>query len=541
MIDTLHIKNIGIIDDMSVNLHEGFNVLTGETGAGKTLIIDSLQILAGGRFSKEMIRRGEKNSYVEASIYIKNEQGEEENIIVSREINIAGRNLCKINGRLVTVNELKDFMQNIIDIHGQNDNQTILDPKSHIEFLDDYIGNEITIIKAEYKKQYDMYLKVKSELKQNYGDDKEKQRKIDLLRYQLNEIDEADLKENEEDEVESKLRIINNSEKISSNLNEAYYELSDNILGSLSNVLKSIDKISNIDDKYLDLTSRIRSSYYELEESERDLDSFKDDIEYDEEEKQRLEQRLDLIQDLKRKYGNNILEILKYREKIEKELFDIENLDEYINKLKKDKENIEKCLFELSDKMNTLRRKVSKELSERINLELYDMEMKNAKFEVSILDEEKFNINGLNKVEFLIITNVGEEAKPLIKIASGGEMSRIMLGIKKVLSDVDKVPILIFDEIDTGISGVAAKRVGYKIREISKKHQVICVTHLATIVAKADYNYFISKSVDNDKTKTSIKLLDEDEVIKEIARISTGEVTEISMKHAKELRKDRVA
>ena len=265
MIDTLHIKNIGIIDDMSVNLHEGFNVLTGETGAGKTLIIDSLQILAGGRFSKEMIRRGEKNSYVEASIYIKNEQGEEENIIVSREVNIAGRNLCKINGRLVTVNELKDFMQNIIDIHGQNDNQTILDPKSHIEFLDDYIGNEITIIKE-----------VKSELKQNYGDDKEKQRKIDLLRYQLNEIDEAGLKENEEDEVESKLRIINNSEKISSNLNEAYYELSDNILGSLSNVLKSIDKISNIDDKYLDLASRIRSSYYELEESERDLDSFKD-------------------------------------------------------------------------------------------------------------------------------------------------------------------------------------------------------------------------------------------------------------------------
>ena len=541
MIDTLHIKNIGIIDDLSVNLNEGFNVLTGETGAGKTLIIDSLQILAGGRFSKEMIRRGEKMSYVEASIYIKKETGEEENIIVSREINLAGRNLCKINGRLVTVNELKEFMQNVIDIHGQNDNQTILDPGSHIEFLDDYIGLELKGIKEEYENQYDMYIKVKNELKMNYGDDMEKQRKIDLLRYQVNEIVEADLKLNEEEEIEGRLRIINNSEKIASNLNEAYYLLNDNILGELSLVLRAIDKISNIDEKYLELASRIRSSYYEIEEAERDLDSYKDDMEFDEEEKQKLENRYDLIQDLKRKYGNNITEILKYKEKIEKELFDIENLDEYINKLKKDKAEIEGRLTVLAEKMSNLRKEISKELAERINLELKDMEMKSAKFYVQVTDEEKFNSNGLNKVEFLIITNVGEEYKPLIKIASGGEMSRIMLGIKKVLSDVDKVPVLIFDEIDTGISGVAAKKVGYKIREISKKHQVICVTHLATIVAKGDYNYFISKKVEEDKTKTSIKLLDEEEVIKEIARISTGEVTEISMKHARELRKDRVA
>ena len=541
MIDTLHIKNIGIIDDLSVNLNEGFNVLTGETGAGKTLIIDSLQILAGGRFSKEMIRRGEKMSYVEASIYIKKETGEEENIIVSREINLAGRNLCKINGRLVTVNELKEFMQNVIDIHGQNDNQTILDPGSHIEFLDDYIGLELKGIKEEYENQYDMYIKVKNELKMNYGDDMEKQRKIDLLRYQVNEIVEADLKLNEEEEIEGRLRIINNSEKIASNLNEAYYLLNDNILGELSLVLRAIDKISNIDEKYLELASRIRSSYYEIEEAEIDLYSYKDDMEFDEEEKQKLENRYDLIQDLKRKYGNNITEILKYKEKIEKELFDIENLDEYINKLKKDKAEIEGRLTVLADKMSNLRKEISKELAERINLELKDMEMKSAKFYVQVTDEEKFNSNGLNKVEFLIITNVGEEYKPLIKIASGGEMSRIMLGIKKVLSDVDKVPVLIFDDIDTGISGVAAKKVGYKIREISKKHQVICVTHLATIVAKGDYNYFISKKVEEDKTKTSIKLLDEEEVIKEIARISTGEVTEISMKHARELRKDRVA
>ncbi len=541
MIDTLHIKNIGIIDDLTVNLKEGFNVLTGETGAGKTLIIDSMQILAGGRFSKEMIRTGEKNSYVEASIYLKKEDGEEENIIVSREINIAGKNLCKINGRLVTVNELKDFMKNIIDIHGQHDNQYILDESTHIEFLDNYIGNKLKVYKDDYKKEYDKYQKIKLELKQNYGDDLEKQRKIDLLKYQLNEITEANLKQDEEEKIESKLKIYNNSERIASCLNESYYALSNNILDEMSSVLIAIDKISNIDNKYNDLSSRVRSIYYEIEEAERDLDSYKDDIDYDDEEKQNLEQRLDLIQDLKRKYGNNIDEILEYKEKIEKELFDIENLDEYINNLKKEKNKVEEKLKSLAMILSDLRHSASLELSDSINLELKDMEMKNAKFEVQILEEDKFNKNGINRVEFLISTNIGEEAKALSKIASGGEMSRIMLGIKKVLSDVDKVPILIFDEIDTGISGIVAKKVGCKIKEISKKHQVICVTHLATIVAKGDQNYYISKNVKNGKTITSIKELNEDEVINEIARISTGEITEISLNHAKELRKSRVA
>ena len=538
MIDTLHIKNIGIIDDLIINLHEGFNVLTGETGAGKTLIIDSLQILAGERFSKEMMRRGETTSYVEASIYVKNDDNEEENIIVSREINISGRNLCKINGRLVTVNELKDFMKNIINIHGQKDNQIILDESSHIEFLDDYIGEEIKQIKQEYREQYNNYLKVKNELKNNYGDDKEKQRKIDLLRYQFNEIEEANLKQNEEEEIEGKLRIINSSEEIASKLNESYYQLNENILSSMNIVLKSVDKISNIDDKYSEIASRIRSLYYELEESERDFDYLKNDIEYDEEEKNNLEIRYDLIQDLKRKYGNNILEILEYKDRIKKELFDIENLDEYIRKIKEEKEKIESKLKDLSEKMDSKRRKLSKELSKKINLELEDMQMKNAKFEVNIVNENNFNSNGINKVEFLITTNIGEEAKPLIKIASGGEMSRIMLGIKKVLSDVDKASVLIFDEIDTGISGIASKKVGNKIKQISKKHQVICITHLATIAAKGDYNYFICKNVESEKTRTSIKLLNEDETIQEIARISTGEITDASLNHAKELREE---
>ena len=536
MIGTLHIKNIGIIDEISIELNDGFNVLTGETGAGKTLIIGSLQILAGGRFSKDMIRKGEKNSFVEMSIY-----KEDETIIVSREINISGKNMCKINGRMVTVSELKDFMKNIVDIHGQKDNQLILEQKSHITFLDDYIGEKIQYIKSEYNEKYKEYKNIKEEIDKNYGDDKEKQRKLDLLQYQINEICDADLKKDEEEFIEEKLKMMQNSETIVNNLEEANYLFSENILPALEKSLRKIDKISSYNNDYENLRARIESSFYDIEEINRDLSGNKADIYFDRDEINELEKRFDLIQDLKRKYGNNIEEILNYKNKIEKEIFDIENLEEYVQKLKGQLVILESEMRELCSKMTEIRMKESKRLSKEITLELKDLEMKYAEFGVKIEEKENFEKDGLDRIEFMIKTNLGEEEKSLIKIASGGEMSRIMLAIKKVLATVDKVPVLVFDEIDTGISGIAAKKVGEKIKEISKTHQVICVTHLATIAAKGDYNYFISKSADESHTKTNIKLLDEEETIKEIARISTGEITEISLRHAKELRKSKVA
>ena len=536
MIGTLHIKNVGIIDDITINLNEGFNVFTGETGAGKTLIIDSLQILAGNRFSKDMIRHGEKSSYIEMLIYFENEE-----YIISREVNTIGRNICKINGRLVTVNELKTFMKKFIDIHGQQDNQTILEQSSHIKFLDDFVGKKINQLKERYIEKYNKYLTIKEELNQNYGDDKEKQRKLDLLNYQLNEITEANLKENEEEELDEKLKKIMNSESIQKNLEEAHYKLNENILIELSNVLRSLEKISDFDQCYDKSRELIQSSYYDLEEVERDLYNYKENIYFDEEEKNTIEERIDLIQNLKRKYGNNITEILEYKKDIEEQINTIENLSSYIKNLKNEKEQIETQMEELSKKMHNLRTEYAKEISTQINEELKDLEMKNAKFAVQIKLREEFNSNGKDNVEFMIATNIGEEFKPLIKIASGGEMSRIMLGIKKVLADVDKVPVLIFDEIDTGISGIAAKKVAIKMKEISKKHQVICVTHLAQIAARGDYNYFIKKEVVENKTKTKIKQLNEEETIKEIARIATGEINDISIKHAQELRKEKVA
>jgi len=539
MINTLHIKNIGIIDEITINLSEGFNVLTGETGAGKTLIIGSLQILAGGRFSKEMIRSGEKNCFVEISLYLPGKGFDDDMVIVSREISSQGKNTCKINGRLVTVNELKEFMTNIIDIHGQHDNQSIMNPATHIDLLDDYIGEELIKYKSQYSDSYKRYLNIKNELKKAFGDDKEKQRMLDILNYQVNEIEEANLKEGEEEELEEKRKIMMSSEKIRNNLSMAEEALAESCLDEINAAIKAIQKIEEFNSEYEELNTRIKDAYYELQEASRDISTFNEDFDFDEEEQNRVEERLDLINDLKRKYGNNIKEILEYKEKINEEIFEINNLENYRKSLREDLNRVKDTMYELADKMNGLRKEYGEKLSNHINEELKELEMKNACFNIGIdySREYEFNENGLDSVEFLIRTNVGEEFKPLIKIASGGEMSRIMLAIKNVLADVDKIPVIIFDEIDTGISGVAANVTGDKMRQISKKHQVICVTHLATIAAKGDSNYFVSKEVINNKTRTNVRHLSEEEVLEEIARISSGSITDISIKHAAEMRK----
>ena len=306
-------------------------------------------------------------------------------------------------------------------------------------------------------------------------------------------------------------------------------------------VIRDLEKIGEFDKEYERILSSVQTAYYELEEAERELYNNKENVSFDEQERDELEARINLIQNLKRKYGNNIEEILNYQEKVKKQIDEIENLADYILNLKKEKKEIVNKMKLLSDQMNKVRTLKAKDMEEKINRELDDLEMKNAKFKVEIIKQEGFNINGQDQVEFLICTNVGEEFKPLVKIASGGEMSRIMLGIKKVLADIDNVPILIFDEIDTGISGVAANKVGEKMKEISKYHQVICITHLAQIAAKGDYNYFIHKEVEEDKTNTKIEELTEEDLIKEIARIATGEISKVSLEHAKELRYKKIA
>lgn len=538
MITNLHIKNIGIIDDIEINLNKGLNVLTGETGAGKSLIIGSLDIISGGRFSKEMIRKGEENSFVELCIYVPEDKNAiDGNIIISREIYANGRNMCKINGRLVTVAELKAYMKNYIEIHGQNDNQNILDNRTHIKYLDDFIGEEIKQIKKEYKEKYDKYNELKKELKENYGDEKEKQRRLDLLQYQLKEIEESKLKVGEEVKLEEKRAKILSSEKIIDSLNAVDEAIGEGTIDTISYAVRALEKIETIDEKYQNFNNNLKNIYYELQELSRDITNYKEDVNFNEEERNEIEERLNIIYNLKRKYGNDIEEIIKYKEEIAGEIKKLENIEEYNQKIKEEIKQKEKEMNKLAKEMNRLRVENGNKLNKNINEILEDLEMKNARINIHIeYNEDEYYENGKDQVEFYITTNLGEDEKPLTKIASGGEMSRIMLAIKKVLADTDDMPVLVFDEIDTGISGKAAKAVAEKLSSIGNKHQVLCISHLANIAAKADYNYFISKKVIGERTNTNIELLKEDEVIKEIARISSGEINDTTIQYARELR-----
>ena len=541
MISTLHIKNIGIIDDLLIDLNNGLNVLTGETGAGKTLIIDSLGIIAGGRFSKDMIRKGESVSFVEMCLYMpENEYAIDGNIIISREINTSGRNLCKINGRLVTVNELKMFMKNIIDIHGQYDNQTLMDTEFHTKYLDKFIGEEITNDLIKYNQLFTEYKELKTKLKNNYGSEIENQRKLDLLQYQYKEIKNAKLKNGEDEDLESKRKLIMNSEKVAESLNCVSNNLGETAIDVINDSIRALEKIEQVDEKYSKKLTELKNIYYDVQELARDVDDMKNDVYFDEEERNEIEERLDEIHSLKRKYGNTIADILNYEIELEEEINRIESLDEENQKTKDQIKKIEKEMDNLCANITEKRKQNSNILNSKINKELMELEMKNAKFNAKIIESDNYTNYGKSYVEFVITTNLGEDEKQLNKIASGGELSRIMLAIKTVLSDIDEVPILIFDEIDTGISGKAANSVGVKLRKISETHQVIIVTHLATIAAKGEYNYYIYKEVNHNKTNTKIKLLSEEETIKEIARIASGEVTDIAISHARELRR-RVA
>ena len=542
MITTLHIKNIGIIDDLIIDLNKGLNVLTGETGAGKTLIVDSLGIIAGGRFSKEMIRKGQNVSFVELALFLPNNPSSiDGNIVVSREINTSGKNLCKINGRLVSVNELRNFMKNIIDIHGQYDNQTLMDTEFHTKYLDKFIGKDIEEKNEQYIKLYNEYIELQAKLKNNYGDEIEKQRKLDLLQYQYKEIKSAKLKEGEDIQLEEKRKIIMSSEKVAESLNYVSNNLEEKIIDLVNDSIKSLEKIEDINEQYSKKLIELKNIYYEVQELSRDVSDMKEEIYFNEEERNEVEERLDEIYSLKRKYGNSIEEILNYKEELEEEINRIENLDEENKKIKIRITNIEKDMANICNEVTMRRKENSIILNEKINQELSELEMKNAKFNAKVIEDEEFNLNGKSHVEFVIVTNLGEDEKKLNKIASGGEMSRIMLAIKTVLSDIDEVPILIFDEIDTGISGKAANSVGTKLSKISKKHQVLIVTHLASIAAKGEYNYYIYKEIQDNKTNTKIKLLNEDETIQEIARIASGQITDVAISHAKELRKKDVA
>lgn len=539
MIETLHIENIGIIDDITIDLKKGLNIITGETGAGKSLVVDAMSIICGNRFSKDIIKTGKEYCLVE--IILSNDKAND-NIVVSREISLSGKNKCKINGRLVTVNELKSYMSSVINIHGQNDNQNLLDENNHIKYLDAFCNDSLKCKKEKYLKLYNEYIALGLELKSNYGNDKERKRMLDLLDYEIKEIDNASFKMGEEEVLEEKSKIMRNSEKIYECISSAENVISSNVLNDIDNTLRNLSKISEYNELYKKESDRLQGIYYELEDLSQNLYTYKEDISFDEIENNEVIKRLDLLYSLKRKYGNNIEEILEYRNNIQIKKEEIENMEEHLSNVSLRIEEIKKDMLKLAHELSNIRKENGTKLENMINKELFDLEMKNAKIKIDIEFDVnyKFNTNGLDKVTFKILTNIGDEFKALSKIASGGEISRVMLAIKKVLSETDEVDVLVFDEVDTGISGKAGSVVGSKLKSISKNHQVMCITHLGVVAAYADNNYYISKAVCDNKTISKVKLLDEAETINEIARISFGVLSTVAIESAKELRRAAV-
>ncbi len=532
MLSQLHIQNVGIIENLVIDFDDNLNIITGETGAGKSLIIDSIGLITGERASKELIRTGSDSCFVEAYFCNKDEE-----YVISRELFLNGKNICKINGRLATCAELKSLSSKLIDIYGQHDNHNLLDEKTHIELLDSYSGDVLSKIKNEYLVKYIEYKDLQNKLSQNFGNETERARKLDLLKFQIDEIEGANLKIDEEELLLNRRKILLNSEKISNSLNTSHELLSENILDNLSQSIHLINNISNIDDRYNEILNRINESYYNLQDVVDTIADYAMEVDFDSNEQDDIEERLNVISNLKRKYGKSIDEIFIYLDSIKKEKDFLENSEEEISKLNNKINKLNSELLILSKKITDIRTNSAIMLEKQIEKELQDLEMKKAYIKFQFDTSDDFLENGIDIVQILICTNVGDTLKPLNKIASGGEISRIMLAIKVVLGDYDNIDTMIFDEIDTGISGEAGKAVANKLKLISKFHQVISVTHLASIVAVGDTNFFIDKKIKSGKTITTIKKLNEDEVVLEIARVIAGnKPTDAIIKHARVLR-----
>lgn len=562
MLTQIEIKNIALIDNISIELGEGLNILTGETGAGKSIIIDSITAVLGSRVSKDIIRTGADKASIQAVFHVDYEKlsdvlesigvdvEEDGTLILSREFNISGKNTCRVNGKLVTVSTLKEIGERIIDFHGQHDNQSLIKVENHIELLDLFGGEKIRNLKQKYSELLADYKALKNKIKQLSVGIGEREKKIDILKYQIDEIKQSELKPGEEEELNKKRDILANSEEILSSLSYAYQVLylGNNIktpvFDNLNEAISEMRKIGKFNDKYMHLADRLEDVYYQIEDITHELRKERDIIEFDPALLDKIEERISLIYKLKRKYGNSIKEILEYCSGLEFELEEILKSEETVSHLNAQLGKIESKLFKIAESINAERINAAKVLETKIGSDLNDLDMKKARFKVYIefdkefdsKKERKFLENGLDKVEFLISPNAGEPMKPLSKIASGGEMSRIMLAIKTILANVDNIPTMVFDEIDSGVSGKASARIGEKLSFISRNHQVICVTHLAQIACMADNHYLIEKKSDGQKTRTMVRKLEGDQIIDEVARILGGvSISDITRKHAQEM------
>lgn len=550
MLQELSIKDFAIIDEIQISFQPKMTVLTGETGAGKSIIIDALGLLAGGRGSTEFIRKGEKKAVIqglftlprEANTYnILEEYGidsEDGQIILQRDLYRGGRNICRINGMMVNLATLRKVGETLIDIHGQNEHQELMKPENHIDLLDEY-DKKTSQLRNQYQVVYQNYRKLKLSIEKKEADEKAWAQRLDMLNFQVKEIEEAGLKINEEDELVEEKNKLDNFQAIYDALELSYQILSGekiDVVGNLGNAMNELSDVSDLSENLQEINTKISDAFYSLEDAARDISDELDSMEWNGERLNEIEERLELIHQLKRKYGDTIEDILHYHSRIEKELREMENAEQNSEKQERQLSEALEKVKELAIKLSKQRKKSAKKLEKMIHEQLSALYMDKAVFEVKFLNNSKLYSKGIDKVEFYIQTNPGEEMGPLAKIASGGELSRIMLALKTIFSQKMGVTSIIFDEVDTGVSGRVAQAIAEKISQISNNSQVLCITHLPQVAAIADNHYYISKSVNDGRTETSLKELDEKQKIREIARMLSGsEITELTLKHAEEL------
>ena len=569
MLRELRIKNLAIIDDVTVEFEKGFNVLTGETGAGKSIIIGALCLALGERASSELIRSGEKEAVIEAFFddppKLLNHSARqllrnigidiEEGIIMKRVLSAQSKSRAYMNDSMVSIQTLSEIRRGIIDVHGQYEHQSLLLPDSQLDLLDIFAG--LLPERREVTALYESYTALKQQIEELLEKEKEREQRLDVLGFQINEIESADLKTGEEEELTEEAKILGSARRLTelaSHAHNSLYSSETACITNLSGILEALKEISDIDQRGNDAVKNVEDALPLLEEAGYFLRDYKGSLNFDPQRLEEIQERLELIKGFKRKYGNNIKEILDYKEKAVRELDGLQHSEERLSTLKNELQDIKKTLAEKSQLLSKKRKTVSKKIEQQVVTELSELSMPHSKFSIQITQETgddtadlptgqaggfKVNSKGIDSVEYLISPNIGEELKPLSKIASGGELSRVMLALKGILAKGDRIPVLVFDEIDAGIGGRAAETVGQKLKGLSSRHQVICITHLPQIASYANTHLKIEKKVKGKRTTVEIRKMEEEERTVEIARMLSGNRSAVSIKHAKEMLKSK--
>ncbi|MGK8526539.1 DNA repair protein RecN [Staphylococcus epidermidis] len=551
MLQTLSIKQFAIIDELDINFSDGLTVMSGETGSGKSIIIDAIGQLIGMRASSDYVRHGEKKAIIEGIFDIDESKDaikileslaidvDEDFLLVKREIFSSGKSICRINNQTVTLQDLRKVMQELLDIHGQHETQSLLKQKYHLQLLDDYADNQYSNLLNQYQLSYKQYKNKRKELEELESADQALLQRLDLMKFQLEELTEASLKEGEVDQLESDIKRIQNSEKLNLALNNAHQVLTDenaipDRLYELSNYLQKINDI--VPEKFVRLKEDIDQFYYILEDAKHEIYDEMANTEFDEQVLNEYESRMNLLNNLKRKYGKDITELIGYQSKLANEIDKIENYEQSTSQLREEIKTLYNEVIDIGKKLSQERRRVARELRDHIVSEIQNLQMKDANLEISFKPLDEPTIEGIEFVEFLISPNRGEPLKSLNKIASGGELSRIMLALKSIFVKSRGQTAILFDEVDSGVSGQAAQKMAEKMRDIAQYIQVICISHLPQVASMSDHHLLISKASNADRTTTQVKELKDENKIDEIARMISGaSVTELTRENAKEM------